>query len=382
MSEMFEPSDSGTTAHGYELTVVVPTFNEHDNVAPLIARLRAVLGGIAWQAIFVDDHSPDGTAEAVKAIARTDPRIQCLHRVGRRGLAGAVIEGAMASAAPFVAVIDGDLQHDESILPQMLERLKSGEAELVIGSRYLDLDETVEGLSPIRRKVSLAARGMAAAVLRTPVTDPVSGFFMIRRERVMAVAPRLSIEGFKILFDLIISQPGPIAIAELPYRFKARTDGASKFDMRAALDYAALVGSRMSGNLVSPMMVLFFVAGATGVAVHLAVLGAATEFGLSFSWAQTAAGFTAMISNYLVNNAITYRDRKRRGWALLRGFARACVLSAPGLITSAAVGSLVYRHLDVWWLAGIAGAGFGAVWNSVVTAMQPGAAVKTPQVRG
>jgi dolichol-phosphate mannosyltransferase len=366
---MPEPGGAGATASGYELTVVVPTFNEHDNVAPVVERLRAVLDGIAWQAIFVDDHSADGTAEAVKAIARTDPRIQCLHRVGRRGLAGAVIEGAMASAAPFVAVIDGDLQHDESLLPQMLDLLREGQAELVIGSRYLDLEETVEGLSPIRRKVSLAARGMAAAVLHTPVTDPVSGFFMIRRERVLAVAPRLSVEGFKILFDLIICQPGPMLIVELPYRFKARTGGASKFDMRAAIDYAALVGSRMSGNVVSPQMLLFFVAGATGIAVHLAVLGVVFGFGVGFPWAQTVAGLTAMTSNYLVNNAITYRDRQRRGWALLRGFARTSVLSAPGLITSVAVGGVVYRHLHIWWLAGIAGAGFGAVWNSVVAAI-------------
>ena len=364
---MSQISEFGGAAAGYELTVVVPTFNEHDNVAPLVERLREVLAGIAWQAIFVDDHSSDGTAEAVKQIARSDPRIQCLHRVGRRGLAGAVIEGAMASAAPFVAVIDGDLQHDESILPDMLKVLQKGEADLVIGSRYLDLDDTVEGLSPIRRHVSHAARRMASAVLHTPVSDPVSGFFMIRRERVLIVAPRLSVEGFKILFDLIISQATPMAIAELPYRFKARNEGKSKFDMRAALDYAALVGSRMTGNLLSPRMLMFCLVGSTGVAVHLAVLRLA--LGLGFSKAQAVAALTAMTSNYLINNAITYRDRKRRGWALLAGFARSCVLSAPGLVTNVAVGALAYQHLPLWWAAGVAGAAFGAAWNSVVAAI-------------
>src|SRR5882672_10815721 len=130
-------SRPAASAAPLELGVVIPTFKEAPNVAPLLAKLEAALKGVVWQAIFVDDDSPDGTAAVVKAIAATDPRVLCLHRIGRRGLAGAVIEGAMASAAPFVAVIDGDLQHDETLLPQMLRELQADRADIVVGSRYL-----------------------------------------------------------------------------------------------------------------------------------------------------------------------------------------------------------------------------------------------------
>ncbi|HZC16797.1 MAG TPA: glycosyltransferase, partial [Caulobacteraceae bacterium] len=143
--------DADGAAHGYALSVVVPTFNERANVATLIERVGAVLDGVAWQIIVVDDDSPDGTAEAVKAIAATDTRVQCLRRVRRRGLAGAVIEGALASAAPYVGVIDGDLQHDESLLPRMLAVLTGGDADLVIASRYVGDSAPVDALNPVRR---------------------------------------------------------------------------------------------------------------------------------------------------------------------------------------------------------------------------------------
>src|SRR6185503_7927213 len=130
--------ESLSRAHGRtpELSVVVPTFKESGNVGVLVQRLDAALEGHDWEAIFVDDDSPDGTSEAVKAIAAKDPRVRCLRRVSRRGLAGACIEGMLSSASPFVAVMDADLQHDEKVLPQILARLKDGGADLVAGTRY------------------------------------------------------------------------------------------------------------------------------------------------------------------------------------------------------------------------------------------------------
>src|SRR5882757_7079834 len=185
-----------------ELGVIIPTFKEAPNVRPLLAKLEAALTGVIWQAIFVDDDSPDGTAATVKAIAATDPRVMCLHRIGRRGLAGAVIEGAMASAAPYVAVIDGDLQHDETLLPKMLRALQDGRADVVVGSRYLaDAGSGASALGARREAGSRLANWLGRLVLRAEVTDPMSGFFMIRREMVEAVAPTLTTSGFKVLFD-------------------------------------------------------------------------------------------------------------------------------------------------------------------------------------
>ena len=119
-----------------ELTVVVPTLNERDNIAPLVELLDTALAGIAWEVIFVDDDSRDDTAAAVRAMARRDGRVRCLQRIGRRGLSTACIEGALASAAPYCAVMDADLQHDETVLPRMLEALRTGSYDLAIGSRY------------------------------------------------------------------------------------------------------------------------------------------------------------------------------------------------------------------------------------------------------
>ncbi len=352
-----------------ELSVVIPTFNERANVAPLLARLDRALDGVAWQAVFVDDNSPDGTAAAVKAIARTDPRIQCLRRIGRRGLAGAVLEGVLASSAPYVAVIDADLQHDESILPQMLGALRGGRADLVIGSRYLTADGATRGLSPIRLAGSRLATSLARSVLRADVTDPVSGFFMIRRELVEQVTPRLSDQGFKILFDVIASQPEPPRILEIPYAFSERQAGISKLDGRVVLDYFGLILSKMTRGLLPPRFLLFGLVGLSGVLVHLAVLYAERTAGLRFEMAQGGAALVAMTSNFIFNNLITYRDRRLRGWRLLSGYLRFCALCSLGLAANLAIGDLVHSWTPLWWLAGLSGALFGAAWNYVSTSL-------------
>jgi dolichol-phosphate mannosyltransferase len=337
------------------LTVVIPTFNERDNIPILIDRIAASLDGVAWQAIVVDDNSPDGTAAVAKAMSRLDPRIICLHRIGRRGLAGAVLEGIMASSAPYIAVIDADLQHDAALLPKMLSVMRANDADLVIGSRYLDLDGPANGLSPLRKVVSGLANAMARHVLKAKVSDPVSGFFMIRREVVERVAAKLSRQGFKILFDIIASQPRPLAIMEAPYAFSERTSGVSKLDSRVMVEYAGLILTKASGNLVPPRALMFGLVGASGL--------------VPFWAAQTTAAVIAMTSNFLINNAVTYRDRRLRGWKLLGGYARFFALCSVGLVANVAVANLVHGFTPIAWVAGGAGAMFGAIWNYVSTSL-------------
>ena len=354
-----------------ELSVVVPTFNERDNVGPLVERLRRSLAGVAWQAIFVDDHSPDGTAALVKSMAAHDPQLLCLERVGRRGLAGAVVEGAMASAAPYIAVIDADLQHDETLLPRMLGKLRAGEADLAVGSRFLAPEEqgVVQGLSPLRRWGSSLANVLARLALRTWVSDPVSGFFMIRRDLIEAVAPRLSNHGFKVLFDIIASQPTPPRIVELPYAFAERQAGASKMDGRIIIDYLGLILTKLTGNLLPPRFLMFALVGASGLVVHMAVLYAGKASGLGFMPSQVVAAISAMTSNFLINNRVTYRDRRLRGLAMATGYLRFCALCAMGLVANIAIANLVHEHTPWWWAAGVAGALAGAIWNYASTAL-------------
>ncbi|HZZ86919.1 MAG TPA: glycosyltransferase family 2 protein [Caulobacteraceae bacterium] len=352
-------------AAGPELTVVAPTFNERGNVARLIDKLDATLGGVVWEVIFVDDDSPDGTAGLVKELAARDSRVRCLRRVGRRGLAGAVIEGALASAALFIAVIDADMQHDETLLPRMLNVLRGGDVDLVVGSRYLDPAGLEHGFSPSRRAASRFATLLGRRALKVEVSDPVSGFFMIRREAVDRVASKLEPSGFKILFDIIASQSEPLRVRELPYAFAAREAGESKLDNRVALEYLGLVASKLSRGLFSPRLVFFGLVGLSGVLVHMSVLWATQ--GLGFAYAQAMAGVTAMTSNYFINNVITYRDKRLRGWKLLSGYLRFCALCAIGLVASVGVGSELHAHGVPWPIAGLAGAVSGAAWNYVST---------------
>jgi dolichol-phosphate mannosyltransferase len=362
------PGSADAKAHGYALSVVVPTFNEQANIAVLIEKVGAALDGVAWQIIVVDDDSPDGTAEAVKAIAARDTRVQCLRRVRRRGLAGAVIEGALASAAPFVGVIDGDLQHDESLLPRMLEVLKTGEADLVIASRYVGDSAPVDALNPVRRLGSRFANWLGRLVLHQHLSDPVSGFFMIRRERLEAVAPRLTTVGFKVLFDVIASQTEPLRIVELPFVFRERVAGGSKLDRRMVIDYLGLLLNKLTGGLIPTRALMFGLVGASGVAVQLAAVKGFLLLGLGFSLAQFAGSMVAMTSNYLINNEVTYRDRRKSGWPLLLGYLKFCALCSIGLAANVAVASEVHQILPLWWPASIAGAAFGALWNYVSTA--------------
>lgn len=357
-------------ARRLELTVVVPTFNEAANVAPLIRKLDAALDGVEWQAIFVDDDSTDGTAAQVKSIAASDVRVACIRRVGRRGLAGAVIEGVMASAAPFVAVIDGDLQHDETLLPAMLKVLRGGQTDIVIGSRYLEPEaRVVNGLDGHRAWGSRFANWLGQRALSVELTDPVSGFFMARREVVDRVAPKLSPSGFKVLFDIVASQPEPLRCVELGYEFRPRAAGESKLDNGVVAQYLSLLGSKMTRDVISPRALMFGAVGASGVAVHLSVLELLRHFGMAFALAQTVAAVSAMTSNYLINNAVTYRDKRRRGWGLLTGYARFCLLCSAGLAANVAVAAMVRPFVPDDWMAGVAGAGVGAAWNYVTTAL-------------
>jgi dolichol-phosphate mannosyltransferase len=357
----------GTPGLGPELSVVAPTFNERANIERLVEKLAATLAGVAWEVIFVDDDSPDGTAALVKELAARDSRVRGIRRVGRRGLAGAVIEGALASAAPYVAVIDADMQHDETLLPRMLAVLRAGETDLVVGSRYLDAGGLDAGLSPVRKAGSQLATALGRRALKAEVSDPVSGFFMVRREAVERVAERLQPAGFKILFDLIASQDEPLRIAELPYAFQAREAGESKMGGRVALEYLGLVASKLTGDLISPRMVFFGLVGLSGVLVHMAVLWAAHATMARFAYAQALAAVVAMTSNYLVNNTITYRDRRLKGWRLATGYLRFCVLCSVGLAANVAVGAELQAHGLPWAAAGLIGAGCGAIWNYVST---------------
>jgi dolichol-phosphate mannosyltransferase len=234
-----------------DLSIVVPTFNEAENVAPLIARLEDALAGHAWEAIFVDDNSPDATAQIVGGLAGSKPYIRCIRRIGRRGLSSAVIEGVLNSTAPYVAVMDADLQHDERILPTMLRTLTGGTADLAIGSRYAS-GGGVAGWSRLRHAMSRFATYLSRLVVNRSLQDPMSGFFMVRRASFLAAVSALSGTGYKILLDLLASTPHPLRFIEIPYEFRPRIHGESKLNARVIADYAVMLVQKRAGAMMRP----------------------------------------------------------------------------------------------------------------------------------
>ncbi|HEY5347943.1 MAG TPA: polyprenol monophosphomannose synthase, partial [Rhizomicrobium sp.] len=243
-----------------QLSVIVPTFKERGNVAELVRRLDAALTGLGWEAIFVDDNSPDGTWEVVKEIAARDGRVRCLRRVGRRGLAGACIEGMASSSAPFLAVIDADLQHDETVLPQMLATLTGGEADLVAATRYVE-GGSAASFSEKRGAISKLATRLTRKLLGTDLSDPMSGFFMMRRDIFDSIAPRLSPVGFKILLDIAATAGKKLRIAEQPYKFGERFEGESKFNIQIGVEFLGLLLAKLTGDLVDPRFIFFAIVG-------------------------------------------------------------------------------------------------------------------------
>ena len=302
-----------------QLSVIVPTFNERDNVTTLFRRLETTLKGIPFEVIFVDDDSPDGTCEVVRSLARADTRIRCIRRIGRRGLSGACIEGILASSAPCVAVIDADLQHDETQLPKMLALLQGGQFDLVVGSRYIE-GGSADSFDKQRAGASQLATEVAKRVLRVKIADPMSGFFMIRRDRFEQLAPQLSTQGFKILLDIVATARGELRVKEIPFTFGSRLHGESKLDSMVALDFLGLVLAKLTHDVVSLRFLLFAMVGSIGLFVHLATLFVALEFfNVPFAEAQAASALVAMTSNFVLNNFLTYRDQRLKGLGILRG---------------------------------------------------------------
>jgi len=361
-----------------ELAVIVPTFNERDNVVSLFDLVSKAMGDIPFEFIVVDDNSPDGTAAVVKELARRHANVRCIHRIGRRGLSSAVIEGISASAAPYFAVIDADHQHDERILPLMLDKALGGD-DIVVGTRYAKGGQVGDGLSKTREAGSRLATQLSGLVTGRALSDPMSGFFLMRQDVFDEIAPSLSNEGFKILLDIIVSagrararRGKELRIGEVPYTFRPRNAGESKMSSIVVVQFLGLVLSKLTGGLLPPTFLLFGFVGGLGVLVNMAALGIAGRLlnvndTSAFAKAQVIATIVAMIFNFALNNELTYANKKLRGWRWLTGLVTFCAVCSIGAIASVSVGTWIYAFDKSFWLAGIAGVLMSVVFNYSVT---------------
>jgi len=355
-----------------ELAVVLPTYNERANIASMVDKLEAALGASGWEAIFVDDDSGDGTADEARRIAAADPRIRVIQRFGRRGLASAAIEGMCATAAPVVAVMDADHQHDPALLPQMLAALQSGDHDIAVASRFAEGASMEAWNRPDREKASALANKLARKVTGVTLTDPMSGYFMLRTETLRRDAPRLSGIGFKILLDILATVDAPLRVKEFPLHFAARAEGESKLDHTVAFEFLVGLYDKWLGRIIPTRFALFGTIGAAGVVVHMAVLALFLRLSggafaghpvTEFEIGQTLAALVAMTFNFALNNSLTYADKRLKGAALLGGWLRFALTCLVGLLANVGVAAVLVRFGMHAYPAALCGIVVGSVWN-------------------
>jgi dolichol-phosphate mannosyltransferase len=352
-----------------EITVVIPTLDERENVVPILRAIEAVLSGVDYEVLFVDDDSQDDTASLVRGIAQSNPRVRVLERIGRRGLSSAVIEGMMASSSPYLAVMDSDLQHDEKILPLMLQKLRDGHLDLVIATRH-SKGGSVGAMAPFRRRLSRFGQYLSSLVCRSRLSDPMSGYFAVSREYLNEVARSLSGTGFKVLLDLVVSSPRPLRFAEVPYHFRQRIHGRSKLDILVSLEYLELIADKLVGNFLPVSYVVFGLAGSIGILAHLAVVNLLRLIpAIGLERAQLMSSAVVIGVNFVLNNQLTFRSTRLTGAKFLAGMAVFYAACSVGLFVNLRVLEYLTRNSVPWYLAAAAGLAAGSVWNYWMSAM-------------
>jgi dolichol-phosphate mannosyltransferase len=360
-------SEAAASGHALQLAVVVPTYNERANVRPFLEGLKRALSGIAYEVIFVDDDSPDSTADEIRAIGILDPGVRVIQRIQRRGLASACIEGMMATSAPVIAVMDADLQHDERILPVMLGKLLSDNLDLVVATRKAE-GGSMGGFGRSRLFLSNLGSRLSQSIIGCHISDPMSGFFLVRREYIHEVVRSASGVGFKILLDLVASAKRPIAVGEVPYTFRERLHGTSKLDLLVGIEYLELLLDKKIGRLVPVRFILFSMVGAAGVLASTIVLYTSVKFfHTGFFSGQIIATLVSMTGNFLLNNSMTYRDRRLKGRQLVSGLITFYLACSVGAVINVRIAELALSLGSPWLIAGAIGLGVGAVWNYGMT---------------
>lgn len=349
------------------LSVIVPAFNERPNVAPLIEKLTIALAGIAWEVIYVDDNSPDGTTAEVRRIAQRDARVRCITRIGRRGLASAVIEGALSSSALYLAVIDGDLQHDETLLPKMLHTLNAGAYDLVIASRHVEGGNNTGLANQFRHWLSDGGIRLAQLFLPAKLSDPMSGYFMLTRACFERLAPKLTGQGFKILLDIVMSGDR-LRFTEIPATFRERLAGESKLDLLVMIQFAGMLLDKVCKGYLPLRFFSFAIVGGLGLIVHLSTLLLLRHsFHPGFAIDQAIATFAAMIFNFEINNRVTYRDQKLKGSKLLQGFVLFVIVCGMGALANISISEVLFETHTRFTVAAGLGAIISLVWNYAVS---------------
>lgn len=310
------------------LSVILPTYNESENLPILLDRLETHLRDFNYEIIVVDDNSPDGTWRIAEDRAAASPRIRSLRRIDERGLSSAVVAGMQMAEGRVFAVMDSDLQHDETALIDIVSPILDGDADIALGSREADGGSYGEW-GRWRRFVSWTGKQLARRMLGITVDDPMSGYFAVSRERFDEVADAINPKGFKILLEFLARGPRPRAV-EVGYEFRDRVHGTTKLTGSVVGAYLLALLDLVFGRMVSATFTAYALVGALGVGVRFGAFSALSSVGVAA--AAIIAIELSVLTNYWLNNRFTFAEQRRRGRNLVTGLVPFHLIAAHGIV--------------------------------------------------
>ncbi len=349
------------------ISIVIPTFNEVENIIPLLKKLTLIVNNFEYEIIVVDDDSPDGTSNAVNKYMQFNKKIKLITRIGRSGLSSAIKEGLIFAQGKYLLVLDGDGQHHPSFILNMLEAIKKDKSDIVIGSRFLNTSK-LEGLSNERSLGSKIANKMARISLHknySKLTDYLSGCFCVEKEITKKFIRKIEVNGFKFLYELLSLSKGELAVNEVPLIFKERRFGNSKLDIAIVWDFLISIIHNLTLRILPRRAISFGLVGISGVFVQLFITSFLVEiFRIDFYNALPFAVIFAATSNFLINNQVTFRSDRLKDLALLIGLLKFLIVASLPIIANVGITTAFYKYITADTLiAQIAGIGIVYAWN-------------------
>ena len=357
-----------TKNNGCDLSVILPTYNESENIKILIEKLSAVLSDLDFEVIVVDDDSPDLTWQVAQNLGLLNSRIKTIRRLNKKGLSSAAMSGMMESSGKVIAVMDADMQHDENILPALYERVRGGHCDICIGSRAVKKGG-YRNMTAGRRFASNLAKYLAKIALRTTVKDPMSGFFALSRDYYRNTMNRVNPSGFKILLEFIVRGDSP-KLNEIGYVFKKRVFGKTKLNASITLEYLLALIDLRFGWFVPNRFVKFCIVGVSGSLVNFLCFAVAESQGIPVSISILIGAELGMVWSYFLNNLFTFSPFRYHGTRFFQGLFLYQLISLYGITIQLSVVSLVISRLPfvtslyiTLYLTYFVGVCFGAVAN-------------------
>ena len=340
------------------ISIIIPTFNEHENIIRLINHLLKIDFLYELEIIIVDDNSFDGTSSLVRKYAQKDRRIRLISRLGRSGL---------SSAGEVIAVMDADGQHDPLNIKSALEKLLSKKVDIIVGSRFSE-GSKIKGLSKTREKSSSLANKLARWSLYgfySNLTDYMSGFFIFKSKDCIQFIEKIDVNGFKFLYELLVISKGKLKTCEIPLVFEERIYGESKLDLPVIWDFLISLIHTFSKRVVPRRAISFALVGSIGVFVQLITIYLILGFTrFDFESILPIGVIIAASSNFTINNLFTFRSNKLKGKSFYFGLMKFLLVSSLPMIANVGVTNLFYNQLSTnTFFSQLAGILVVFIWN-------------------